>query len=339
MKFKATGSRGQISVALILVMTVILGAIGLGADMALLYFNWVILQKGVDAAALAGAGYLEGDSQAVDQAVAAAKTYAEKNGIRDAELTTDGGGNVAYIPGPNYDTITVTARRTVPYTFFKLIGLSTGVVTAQGVAQMPLAAGCVNCTSAVPTPGAQPTVTPGNICSTVGQCDVLPIGIDSSTPYSFNQAVTLNFEQVGPGNWDDLALGGNGGSNLRTNIANGYQGPLAIGQWVDTEPGKSVGPIDQGFGDRESAADSSYPGQTFNDHNPANGRAVIVPMVNWNSPNGKSQVQITAFAALWITSISHGTIQAYFIQQEAFNSTGSPSAPNRGARGRPILIK
>src|SRR5438477_1746964 len=80
---KATGSRGQISVALILVMTVILGAIGLGADMALLYFNWVILQKGVDAAALAGAGYLEGDSQAVDQAVAAAKTYAEKNGIRD----------------------------------------------------------------------------------------------------------------------------------------------------------------------------------------------------------------------------------------------------------------
>src|ERR1700675_301163 len=139
LKTKTTGSRGQISVALILVMTVILGAIGLGADMALLYFNWVILQKGVDAAALAGAGYLEGDSQAVDQAVAAAKTYAEKNGIRDAELTTDGGGNVAYIPGPNYDTITVTARRTVPYTFFKLIGLSTGVVTAQGVAQMPLA--------------------------------------------------------------------------------------------------------------------------------------------------------------------------------------------------------
>ena len=56
LKIKTTGSKGQISVALILVMTVILGAIGLGADMALLYFNWVILQKGVDAAALAGAG-------------------------------------------------------------------------------------------------------------------------------------------------------------------------------------------------------------------------------------------------------------------------------------------
>jgi hypothetical protein len=40
------GSRGQISVALIIVMTVILGAIGLGADAAVLYLNWVILQKG-----------------------------------------------------------------------------------------------------------------------------------------------------------------------------------------------------------------------------------------------------------------------------------------------------
>ena len=187
LKIKTTGSRGQISVALILVMTVILGAIGLGADMALLYFNWVILQKGVDAAALAGAGYLEGDSQAAAQAVAIAKTYAEKNGIKDAELTTDGGGNVAYVPGPNYNTITVTAKRTVPYTFFKLIGLSNGKVPAQGDRPDATAPACVNCTGAIATPGAQPTVIPGNICSTVGQCDVIPIGLDwSAHPTRFN---------------------------------------------------------------------------------------------------------------------------------------------------------
>ena len=132
MKIKTTGSKGQISVALILVMTVILGAIGLGADMALLYFNWVILQKGVDAAALAGAGYLRGDSavRGLRQSPSP-KTYAEKNGIKDAELITDGSGNVAYVPGPNYNTITVTAKRTVPYTFFKLIGLSNGKVAAR----------------------------------------------------------------------------------------------------------------------------------------------------------------------------------------------------------------
>jgi hypothetical protein len=45
------------------------------------------------------------------------------------------------------------------------------------------------------------------------------------------------------------------------------------------------------------------------------------------------------FAEIWIVSESKGTIQAYFIQQEAFDSTGSPGAPDEGARGRPVLIK
>ena len=339
MKIKSTGGKGQISVALILVITVILGAVGLGADAALLYFNWVILQKGVDAAALAGASYLGSDSQSAPQAINVAVTYAQNNGIQNSELIADGSGNKAYVPGPNYSTITVTAKRTVPYAFFKLIGLSSGTVAATATAQMPQAPSCVNCTSAVPTPGSQPTVIPGNVCSAVGQCNVIPIGLDWTTPYAFNQPVTLNQGQVGPGNWGSLALGGNGGSNLRTNIADGYQGPLAINQWIDTEPGKKVGPIDQGFNDRISQAQSEFPNGTFDAHSPDDPRAIILPMVVWNSPNGRSQVEIMAFAALWVDSVSGGTIQAHFIDQEAFNSTGDPNAPFRGARGRPVLIK
>ena len=46
-----------------------------------------------------------------------------------------------------------------------------------------------------------------------------------------------------------------------------------------------------------------------------------------------------AFASIWIDSERWGTIQAHFIEKEAFNSTGDPNAPFRGARGRPILIK
>jgi Flp pilus assembly protein TadG len=339
LKIKRNGGRGQISVALILVMTVLLGAIGLGADAALLYFNWVILQKGVDAAALAGAGYLQSsDTSATTTAINVAVTYAQNNGIKNSELVADGSGNKAYVPSP-YTSITVTARRTVPYAFFKLIGLSSGTVAASATAQMPMAPSCVNCTSAVSTPGSQPTVIPGSICSGVAQCNVLPVGLDWSTPYTFNLAVTLNQGQVGPGNWGSLALGGTGGSNERTNIADGYGGPLAINQWVDTEPGFKKGPVDQGFGDRISEAQSDFPSATFSNHAPNDPRAVILPMVVWDSPNGRSQVQIMAFAAIWIDSISGGTIQAHFIDQEAFNSTGDPNAPFRGARGRPILIK
>jgi Flp pilus assembly protein TadG len=339
LSIKSVPSRGQAMVLLMVCMTVLLGVMGLGADLSILYFNWVILQKGVDAAALAGAGYLQSNSQSASTAINEAVAFAEKNGIKSSELASDGNGNLAYVPGPSYSTITVTAKRTVPYAFFKLLGLTSGVVTATATAQMPEAPGCVNCTSPVPTPGSQPTVTPGNICSSTGQCGIIPIGLDYSTPYAFDQPITLNYGQVGPGNWGSLALGGPGGSNLRTNIADGYQGSLAIGQWIDTEPGKAVGPIDQGFNDRISLAQSDYPGDTFDNHNPANPRVIIIPMVNWNSPNGRSQVEIMAFAALWVDSVSGGTINAHFIDQESFDSTGSSTAPFRGARGRPILIK
>lgn len=212
-------------------------------------------------------------------------------------------------------------------------------MAATATAQMPEAPSCVNCNSAIPTPGSEPTVIPGNICSIIGQCDVLPIGLDSSTTYSKDESITLNYQQVGPGNWGSLALGGTGGSNERTNIADGYQGPLAIGQWVDTEPGKKTGPVDQGFNDRISAGQSEFPNDTYQSYNPADPRAVILPMVVWNSPNGRSQVEITGFAAVWIDSVSGGTIQANFIDVEAFDSTGSPTAPFAGARGRPVLVK
>src|SRR5260370_33129989 len=36
----------------------LLGAMALGTDVAVMYFNWMQLQKGADAAALAGAGWL-----------------------------------------------------------------------------------------------------------------------------------------------------------------------------------------------------------------------------------------------------------------------------------------
>jgi Flp pilus assembly protein TadG len=50
--------RGQMAVVMMLVMIPLLGLIGLGSDIGLLYFHWGILQKAADSAVLAGAGYL-----------------------------------------------------------------------------------------------------------------------------------------------------------------------------------------------------------------------------------------------------------------------------------------
>ena len=59
----------------------------------------------------------------------------------------------------------------------------------------------------------------------------------------------------------------------------------------------------------------------------------------WNSPNGRSQVEDHGFCRRLDRFGEWRTIQAHFIQQEAFDSTGSASAPNDGAMGRPILVK
>jgi hypothetical protein len=56
-----------------------------------LYLNWVILQKGVDTAALAGAGYLENNSESAPTAINVAVTYAQNHGIKNSELIADGG--------------------------------------------------------------------------------------------------------------------------------------------------------------------------------------------------------------------------------------------------------
>src|SRR5260370_2480526 len=50
--------RSQIAVAMMLVMFPLLGMIGLGTDLGLLFFHWGIVQKAADSAVLAGAGYL-----------------------------------------------------------------------------------------------------------------------------------------------------------------------------------------------------------------------------------------------------------------------------------------
>src|SRR5579875_182148 len=75
--------RGQILVIFSLALPVLIGSIGLGADVAALYFNWVEMQKAADAAAIAGANYLPGDPA---QAQSVADSYARVLGLTNANI-------------------------------------------------------------------------------------------------------------------------------------------------------------------------------------------------------------------------------------------------------------
>ena len=103
--------KGQIAVLMTLVIATLVGVMSLGADVGVMYYNWVQLQKGADAAAVAGASYLNEGAAGVtlaaadvnanctgqsDDAKKAACTYAINNG-----LATDANSLTINEPGQN----------------------------------------------------------------------------------------------------------------------------------------------------------------------------------------------------------------------------------------------
>ncbi|HUY28765.1 MAG TPA: pilus assembly protein TadG-related protein [Candidatus Binataceae bacterium] len=325
MTHKFRSSDGQIAILFALAIAGLLGGMALCTDVSVMYLNWQRMQKAVDSAALAGATYLPEDSV---NAILTAQTYGADNGLRSSEMP---------IPtvsiGASSSTITVSASRQVPYYFGRVLGLTSQLISVTATAAAPSAVstvGCLNTTGAVCAPGAYGTST--------GDYPLIPIGLDYSTPYSYDQPVQLNYGSVGAGNWGSLAMGGVGGSNLRSNIADGYSGPVSIGDWITTEPGKKVGPVDQGFGDRISASKSANPNASFSDHTANDPRAVVLPLVDWSTAQGRSSVVCKGFVMVWLDSVSGGTIQAHFIQQVVPNSLPNSQAADNGALGVPRLI-
>jgi hypothetical protein len=326
MKFKP---RGQIMVFYALALAALLGVTALCTDVAVMYWNWLSMQKAVDAAALAGANYLPEDpTTASSQAV----NYGELNGLTAAEI---GSPSIA----ANLSSITVNAARNVPYYFGRVLGLTQQLVQVSATAAAPSSPSCIGC----PPAGSPPP--PSTFGTYVGEYGLIPVGLQYDTPYKEGESIQLtqggtgNNSTWGPGNWGSLALGGQGGSNERSNLANGYSGPVAIGDWVLTEPGQKVGPIDQGVNDRINNGKGKDPSGSFSTHTLDDARAAIVPLVDWNNPNGRSSVQIKGFAMVWLDSASGGVINAHFICQVAPDSVPNTSVADNGVQGVPILIK
>ncbi len=143
--------KGQMAVVMTLAIATLLGVMALGADVGVLYYNWVQLQKAADSAALAGAGKLTGQPDptgTVQQtAVSYADGYACLNGVDDPNHQ----GSTTVCPSlpavPNYtdkvlyttvDTnntqVSIGINRTLPYFFGRVLGLDRGGVTVRATA-------------------------------------------------------------------------------------------------------------------------------------------------------------------------------------------------------------
>jgi hypothetical protein len=231
-------------------------------------------------------------------ATSTAQTYATQNGVQATDT-------VSVSVSGNDTSLTMSAKRTVPSYFGQIVGLKSTPVSVTATAQI----------------------------ATVGAArNLIPLGFDPPTSPTQYQMYTFKNLQVGPGNWGALALGDNGGSTYRSNLANGYQGTVNVGDWISTETGQITGPTQQGIADRMTAgvaADPSLPsGATISSttsYSLTDPRVVEVPIVNLGNINGKSQVQVLGFAMLWLVGTSGSSVNAEFIQQVAADNTPNPN--------------
>jgi hypothetical protein len=291
-----------------LALPAMLGALALCVDVGMMYLNWEELQKAADAAVLAGAN--RGLPYDAALATRTAEQYAVMNGVPQNEIVSI---NVA----PDDMSIAMTLRRDVPYTFGRVLGLASAPVTVSATAGIQSAqAACGFLPIGVPCNASAPV-------SSVSQCS----GSGYNTVENGGSMVQLKpfpngqMSMQGPGNWEPLALGGAGGQQYENNIIYGYSGPaLTPGATVNTETGQIVGPTFQGFQQRlENGGQTSFisapPEDTSIDA--ANPQLVLVPLVNFASPSGKSGAEIVGFQEMWVSNVDGrtATISGYFVNQ------------------------
>jgi Flp pilus assembly protein TadG len=293
---KRINRRGQFILIFALAIVALVGAMALTTDVAVIYFKYTSLQTATDLSALAGAAYLPSQATKASQT---AQSFALSNGIAASEIT---GITVA----PGGANIRVSTTRQVPAFFAKVLGKGSFTVTATAV--------------------AAPVPVSTNVWGT------LPVGLDSRTTYVSGQAITLHQGQklYGPGNWGGLALGGTGASVYQSNLTDGYNGALNVGDSIPTEPGATTGPTRKGIDDRIAAGLAFDPSGTAANHGLNDPRAVTVPLVDWAGAAGRSDVNVVGFCEIWLDGVTGTDIKSTFIAQSV-RGQGGGSPPYAGA--------
>jgi hypothetical protein len=234
MKDLLGNQRGSVTIITVAALTMLLGFAALVIDVGLLYLNRVELVNMVDAAALAGVQDLPDDTI---QAEASSRSYATLNGHPDDHVQ---------VAIPSNKAIAVSSVRTVELTFAKILGMSTAQVRAKAAASLKPISGVMG---------------------------VVPFGIVKQD-FVYGQTYDL---KVGAGdgytgNYDALALGGDGSRTYADNIKYGYDARLSVGQWVSTETGNMSGGTTEGVNYRINADQDT----TYETVDPGSPRIVIV---------------------------------------------------------------
>jgi Putative Flp pilus-assembly TadE/G-like len=309
---------GQIIVIFALMLTVLIGLVGIAIDVTYAWRNGLQVQRAADAAALAGVVYMPGS---LGNATTRADAIATSNGY-----TTGGGTTVTVAPNPtNTRQLDVTITVPVQTFFVRLFGINTWTVTrmARAAYIMPVPMGSplaymgVGCF--VLQTGNQATL-PG--CKTTGNGDsgLTASGLGNGGLQSLGAWGAISAPGGDEQNGDAYAPENNSTGSPSNNVmypasptgANGYKGYFYT---VALPAGGSIKIFDPGFCAMGSATAGNY---GAGDH--------------WVGSAGSSY-PVSTYYTLWTTNdqpINPGAWTPYGISSSYENQYGWDSANNNG---------
>lgn len=297
--------RGQALILFAAALIPMLGIAALVLDVGQLYVKQRELRNAADAAALAGSALLPGATAAQrTAAITLAEQYAELNGADAADLNI-----IVVTRDYPYDTIVVTPRETVDFTFARVFGMDTADVEVEAAAQV------------------------GSLTGGVG---VMPWGVEEpASGFVFGDSYCLKLGSNGnggncsgseQGNFHALDIDdhGNASANIyRDAIRNGSTVLVRVGDHKDVAPGNMQGPTSQGTGCTGNNGRITGNTQTFDDvvTVDANGvatvdwgspRIVLVPVVDFVS---STVAEVLGFAVFYIEGCGpNGSVNGTFVQ-------------------------
>jgi Flp pilus assembly protein TadG len=364
------GERGSVLATSAIGMLSLLLAVGLGVDISRFYLAKTELQNSADAAALAAVSALDtsplGIHKAVDRAVASMNKY-DFNSTAMAFPRS----NVVFavnLEGAYVSEAAAAAPGLAPNIRFVKV---TTPESAIGVSFAVSVLGSSRNLTATATAGLS---VPLNLF-----CNFLPVSvIDYGTPITPGNTYTFRASSgtsVSPGNYQILAVAGEGGKDVRVGIAAGVDKCAAPGEVyaVDTKPGVTAGAVRQGLNTRfdeyqtsqvnpdqmppdtnikENITHNKYINPTSGDiqrprHTGIDGRRIVViPIVKQDQyDGGRNTVRFDRFGTFFLqTKVGSGSggdlvaeyIDDIVIGQGGFDPNG---APVNGLMAVPVLYK
>lgn len=330
---------GQMLVLMVAGLAAFVAIVGLSVDVGQIVFTRTDLQKVADAAAFAGAQDLPSSSAAT----VSANTYV---GLNAANTTADVAISQTYNAN---DTIRVTARRKVNYTFMRVLGLTGTDVSASATVRV----GTYNGGSGLVPWGL---VASDNSDFLGNECFA---GFDGEMPlFNQNTVCTLKYgagENSG-GDFGIVALDGTGSDIYEYGIINGSTTVYEVGDQVNPQTGNNVGKTRSGI-DGRLARPLPEDCQTHDRNeilhtDPATGlttiapgcethpRIMIIPVLDQlENPQPST---IVGFAFMYLHSVSgnggHTKINAEFVSFTTRIPGGTYGGPVDGQSSTAIML-